>query len=263
VDDHSEENVLKVLDSFNDARIKYLKSNKIPSNANVCRNIGIQNATGEYVAMLDSDDEWLPLHLESKLKFLLKNNADGVFGSFWRDNGTEKELILSRQLFKSEKMINYLLADGNAVTPSHLYKTICAKSIMWDETLIRHQDYDFSVRFANQYKFLPVHEATTIVHWNKGESRLEHYTSQKIFIEKHRAQISPKIYHAYHASVYNKIAKRNDLDSSLINYFKKESARYIHDLTLNEYLAAYKLNKGVLGRFLLRISFLFRVIIGK
>ena len=123
VDDHSEENILEVVQSFKDSRITYLKSNKTPSNANVCRNIGIQNATGEFVAMLDSDDEWLPEHLVLSLKEIQNRNLDGVFGGFILDDGVSKKKIWSRERKENEKMVNYLLSDGVAVTPSHIYKT--------------------------------------------------------------------------------------------------------------------------------------------
>lgn len=68
-------------------------------------------------------------------------------------------------------MINYLLSDGFAPTPSHFYKANAAKAVLWDETLLRHQDYDFSVRFADKFEFLTDYTPTIIINWKQGNTQ--------------------------------------------------------------------------------------------
>ena len=84
VDDKSEEDLVEVVSGFNDPRFKYFLNDMPTSNANVCRNIGLERAQGEYTAMLDSDDEWLPDHLESKIIFIEDNQCDGVDSKVWQ-----------------------------------------------------------------------------------------------------------------------------------------------------------------------------------
>jgi len=65
VDDGSTDNTKGVLDPYI-AKIQYIyKENKGVSAA---RNTGIRAAKGEWIAFLDSDDEWLPCKLEFQIK---------------------------------------------------------------------------------------------------------------------------------------------------------------------------------------------------
>jgi len=260
VDDKSEMDINSIVGNYNDPRLVYVLNDKDISNANVCRNLGFNLAKGDYIAMLDSDDEWLPNHLEQKIKFLEENNCEGVFGSYYIDDTVDKKDVISRSFKKGEVMINYLLSDGRAATPTQVYKTYAAKSIMWDEALLRHQDFDFSVRFAEKYSFLPSNEVTCIVHWGKGEKRLEDLDSQIRFIKKHKEKILPRLYNEYHSNIYLILRKRKDVGAEFIDYFKKQSSSYIHDMTLNEFLALYKEEKGKIGRSFLRIKYLVKTL---
>jgi glycosyltransferase involved in cell wall biosynthesis len=105
VDDGSEENLRVVCDSFNDQRIRFLRNNT-HTNANVARNRGIKEAQGEYIAMLDSDDEYLPHHLSRRVEKIKEWDCDGIFGSAYIDNGEEQTLKLSRPVNKGELMLN-------------------------------------------------------------------------------------------------------------------------------------------------------------
>ena len=204
VDDCSEIDLAHIVNSFNDKRIHYFKLDK-KGNANVCRNLGIKQSLGKYIAMLDSDDEWLPNHLEKKQQHLVVNSADGVFGSYFLNNGLVIKEIISRPFNENESMINYLLSGGKAATPTHFYKTSSVKTILWDEELFRHQDYDFSVRFSRKYKFIHSIDLTCIVHWNVNEKRTEHFPSQLKFINKYKHEISNRNYNAYHKDTYLQI----------------------------------------------------------
>lgn len=72
VDDCSTDNTAKVINQFDDHRIKYLKLNK-NSGAAVARNLALEKANGRYIAFLDADDIWKPEKIEKQLEFMIIN----------------------------------------------------------------------------------------------------------------------------------------------------------------------------------------------
>ncbi|VTT27044.1 WcaA [Klebsiella pneumoniae] len=71
---------LKVLEG-QDNRIKVF-INETNSGAAVTRNVALANATGEYIAFVDSDDLWLPEKLSTQLFFMQNNNYNFSFTAF-------------------------------------------------------------------------------------------------------------------------------------------------------------------------------------
>ena len=104
-------------------------------NRGVCfsRNLGVKQATGEYVALLDADDVWLPRKLERQLAILPAHPAAGlVFGvsQYWVSRTGEPDRndsmpalgIEPDTLFKppSFLFLLYPLGRGAAPCPSDL-----------------------------------------------------------------------------------------------------------------------------------------------
>ena len=73
VDDASTDNTDIIVEQYlKDKRIKYLK-NERNSGAAVSRNKAIANASGRWIAFLDSDDLWSESKLEKQISFMEKN----------------------------------------------------------------------------------------------------------------------------------------------------------------------------------------------
>ena len=75
IDDCSKEKESSYLEDLSkkEKRIKVIH-NKTKKGPAYCRNLGIKNSTGDFIAFLDSDDFWSYEKLEKQLNFMLENN---------------------------------------------------------------------------------------------------------------------------------------------------------------------------------------------
>ena len=77
VDDGSTDDTKEVIASFNYPRIIYVYQENAERSA--ARNNGIQHANGEWICFLDSDDYFLPNHLESFHQFIIDKDPTPCF----------------------------------------------------------------------------------------------------------------------------------------------------------------------------------------
>lgn len=83
VDDCSTDDTEKVVKEFKDKRIKYIKTKENNGHDGKPKNIGILNATGEYVAFLDDDDEYMRKEaLFIMYTYLKHTGADVGYGDY-------------------------------------------------------------------------------------------------------------------------------------------------------------------------------------
>jgi glycosyltransferase involved in cell wall biosynthesis len=68
VDDGSTDNTKDILSQYN---IKYISIDN--QGVSTARNLGVKAAKSDWIAFLDSDDEWIPSKLEEQVQFSLEN----------------------------------------------------------------------------------------------------------------------------------------------------------------------------------------------
>lgn len=83
VNDCSTDNSIDIINDYikEDKRIKLINLEN-NSGAAIARNTGIENATGKYVAFLDSDDLWDKEKLEKQIEFMRKNEYKFTFTGY-------------------------------------------------------------------------------------------------------------------------------------------------------------------------------------
>lgn len=111
IDDGSSDNSGNICDKYQkeDSRIKVI--HKKNEGASEARNVGIEQATGKYLAFVDADDYIDYTMLEKMYNQIKQDNAQIVFCGYSRINdiGIEKENFLDIEKYPKDKTILYSL----------------------------------------------------------------------------------------------------------------------------------------------------------
>ncbi|MCK4248925.1 MAG: glycosyltransferase family 2 protein, partial [Candidatus Omnitrophica bacterium] len=113
VDDGSTDKSADIINSFNDKRISYVyQKNQGISGA---RNTAISESKGEYIALLDHDDLWLPQKLEKQIPLLENNDKVGlVYSDCYNVDVDEKVIVRSFEQAKPfrGRVLSHLFGTG-------------------------------------------------------------------------------------------------------------------------------------------------------
>lgn len=141
-----------LVDEISNDRVRLITQEEHINGAKA-RNVGIENARGEYIAFLDDDDEWLPDKIEKQLDYLSKNEE--LFGcSVLYNEFKNGVLVHSCPPYSADNLFQKIFRREVAVfTSTVLLKRECLiKSGMFDISLRRHQDLQMLLRFTKDYK---------------------------------------------------------------------------------------------------------------
>ena len=157
IDDGSTDDTAKMLQkNFTHLRYSY-QSNHGVSTA---RNKGLELAKGEWVAFLDSDDEWLPQKLEKQIS-LLKAKPDYKIchtEELWIRNG-----VRVNQMKKHKKAGGWIFPQCLplcAMSPSSIliHRSVFDSIGYFDTSLPACEDYDLWLRITAKYPVLYLEE---------------------------------------------------------------------------------------------------------
>jgi len=82
VDDHSSDDGPAIVKNFNDPRITLI--NQEHRGVSFTRNHGVNLATSDFIAFLDADDEWMPIHLETIIRLIERYPTAGMFATAYK-----------------------------------------------------------------------------------------------------------------------------------------------------------------------------------
>jgi glycosyltransferase involved in cell wall biosynthesis len=145
-----------------DERIHFLQ-HAVSRGAQAARNTGIRAAKGEWIAFLDSDDQWLPKSLETRVQVAMKNGLHVVHSECYvlRPEATESRLFGVPRM-QDEVYKQLLHRPGPMFQGLLVSKEALARIGLLDEAIMAYQEWDTAIRLAKYYEFGLVPEPTFI-----------------------------------------------------------------------------------------------------
>jgi len=259
---YTDHEIIVVDDGSTDGTKEYLNQNfpeiivirhETSQGGSVARNAGARRATGEYVAFLDSDDRWLPNHLTSKIDFLKRAGADGVYSSFYNQVENDEPI---RMAFNARGLRRGNMGDmifGNqrfdARTSTFIFKREAFLSVAFDEKLRKHQDWDLAIAFDKQFDFAFMEDATVVLSVSREAVRmsnsLNHHASI-YFLNKNQDKVSKNALFLFCLKMVYRCEMRNE-PKEIRRLYLQFSKQIQNELSLKFRIIYFLVSSGLLS----------------
>jgi glycosyltransferase involved in cell wall biosynthesis len=190
VDDGSTDNTRKkIQQNFgSDITYIYIKAR----NVSAARNVGIRNATGNWIAFLDSDDLWKPTKLYSQQQYVQQHPDYKVCytDEEWRKNGrwmNQKKIHAKYSGWVFDQCLPRCIISPSSVL---IERTVFDKIGFFDENLPACEDYDFWLRVTLHYPVLFIPQKLIVKRAGDWDQ-----LSKQHSLDKYRIIALEKIFH--------------------------------------------------------------------
>lgn len=173
------------------------------------RNSGIYRSSGELIALVDDDDEWMPAKLEKQINYFAQTSDAIGFVYTWAKVYKDNKTIREEKSTLEGNILKELLITNFIPSPSVLAKKeALLKAGLFDLEMPSCQDWDMWVKLcAAGYQCGVVPSFESIYHKHDDESigsspkALEGY---QIFYDKHL-----QLYRTFHPKIFYKRVIKN------------------------------------------------------
>ena len=160
-----------------DTSLIYVRLEKNTGRANA-GNVGIEHSKGEYIGLLDDDDEFYPEHISTLISFLLKSDYKVAYTDslmVYREYNSDtheftdikKELIFSREFDYA-----FLIFENYIPFMCLLFeREILITSGAFDGSLDLYEDWDLLLRIGEKYSLYHIEKITA--HYNQWSSQFQ------------------------------------------------------------------------------------------
>ena len=157
INDGSTDKTKQIIQSYSDSRIIYLENEK-NSGIVYTLNKGLDFATGEYIARMDSDDISIKHRLEKQLKTMEADLSIGVLGTGTRVFGESIKTIETHSALESEKLKAELLFSSCVCHPSVMIR----KSILDNYNIRYNCNYSGAEDFEMWWRIVSVSKIASL-----------------------------------------------------------------------------------------------------
>jgi glycosyltransferase involved in cell wall biosynthesis len=164
IDDGSTDETAALVQSYYDPRVKFVRQ-KDNCGQGKRLNEGILGSNAPYIAIQDSDDEWLPQKLEKEVEVMREQptSVGVVYTDRWRFEPGNIKRYWKSPHWRPEDGILFNRALDAAVSmigpQASLIRRECFdKAGLFDEELVRNKDWEMFVRISQYYLFYHIPE---------------------------------------------------------------------------------------------------------
>lgn len=170
VNDGSTDKSLSVVSEITDSRIQVI--DKPNGGVSSARNRGISAARGEWIALLDGDDLWLPEHLENFAKaFALFPSVKVFYSGYTTDKEKNFKPFFGEFAVVVKDYFSLALA-GHGIWSSCVcfHRSLLQKMMMFREDLKKGEDIELWRRFVMSERIVFIQRVTALYNL-RGENR--------------------------------------------------------------------------------------------
>lgn len=167
VDDGSTDGTLEILANEYKEKVKVIKQPH--RGAQAARNAGIRAAEGEYIAFLDSDDEWTERRIELQMQVLAEKPDAVVCGNGYVVQGGRKKIW--RMSGHSGYVYKMILVSSFVLFPTIITKKENLLKIgLLDENVPSYQEWDTAIMLSKICEFVFLDRPLFIYYLHDGET---------------------------------------------------------------------------------------------
>lgn len=173
VNDGSLDNTVKCIKDEIDSDLVRIIS-KVNGGVSTARNEGIRNATGEWIALLDSDDIWKPYKIEKQINAIKRHPEINFIGA----NRNNENVRIGKRIEENLYMLtlrNILLKNWPHTSTALIKKTIFNEVGLFNEKMRYAEDGNMWNKIVIEHPLYYIAESLEIAGGNKrayGESGL-------------------------------------------------------------------------------------------
>jgi glycosyltransferase involved in cell wall biosynthesis len=172
VDDASTDDTYEIANQVNDSRVRVIRLEKNRGVSHAL-NTGILASTGEYIALLDHDDIWLPSKIAKQLACFDGDDVGLVYCGIALVDATGKvqTVIPARYsgYIHKQMLFKVLIFTCSSV----LIQSKCLDEVgLFDESLLVHHDHDMYIRLSRRFRFVGHPETLVLYPQDDVPSRL-------------------------------------------------------------------------------------------
>ena len=127
---------------------------EVNKNGSAARNTGVKNAKGDFIALLDDDDIFMPDNIEAQMS-VLSNLSDEYALTYCSNERYMEDCKVGESHVSASGDILYEVLMHEATIGSSsllIRRSVWEKLNGFDESFKRHQDWEFTARVCAEYK---------------------------------------------------------------------------------------------------------------